>query len=107
MWRLCVAVGAVARAASALAEEIPRDDRRSGYDLMSRETRAMQDDDTANPGMLWVLEGESLWTKKTGDAGRACAECHGDARASMKGVAERHPAFYATRGRTCTLDERV
>jgi len=31
---------------------------------MSRETRAMQDDDTANPGMLWVLEGESLWNKK-------------------------------------------
>ncbi len=22
----------------------------------------MQDDDTANPGMLWVLEGEALWT---------------------------------------------
>src|SRR5438132_784820 len=74
---------------------------------MSRETRAMQDDDTANPGMLWVLEGESLWNKKTGDAGRACAECHGDARASMKGVAARHPAFDATRGRPVTLEQRV
>ena len=21
----------------------------------------MQDDDTANPGMLWVLDGEALW----------------------------------------------
>ena len=100
---LCV----IALAASASAGEIPLAERRSGYDLMSRETRAMQDDDTANPGMLWVLEGESLWNKKTGDAGRACAECHGDARASMKGVAARHPAFDATRGRPVTLEQRV
>ena len=33
---------------------------------MSRETRAMQDDDTANPGMLSVLDGEALWNKKGG-----------------------------------------
>ena len=33
---------------------------------MSRETRAMQDDDTANPGMLWVLEGATLWDRKAG-----------------------------------------
>ena len=100
---MCVVV----LAASASAGEIPLTERRSGYDLMSRETRAMQDDDTANPGMLWVLEGESLWNKKTGDAGRTCAECHGDARASMKGVAARHPAFDATRGRPVTLEQRV
>src|SRR5207245_11280679 len=97
----------IARAGSASAAQIPLAERRSGYDLMSRETRAMQDDDTANPGMLWVLEGESLWNKKTGDAGRACAECHGDARASMKGVAARHPAFDARRGRPVTLEQRV
>jgi sulfur-oxidizing protein SoxA len=100
---LCLA----ALAASASAGEIPLAERRSGYDLMGRETRAMQDDDTANPGMLWVLEGESLWNKKTGDAARACAECHGDARASMKGVAARHPAFDPARGRPVTLEQRV
>ena len=41
--------------------EIPLAERRSSYNLLSRETRAMQDDDTANPGMLWVLEGEAPW----------------------------------------------
>jgi len=25
----------------------------------------MQDDDAANPGMLWVLDGEALWNSKT------------------------------------------
>ena len=40
----------------------------------------MQDDDTANPGMLWVLDGEALWTRKAGAAAQSCADCHGDAR---------------------------
>ena len=98
---------ALALAASAFADEIPRADRRSGSDFMSRETRAMQDDDTANPGMLWVLEGGALWTRKTGPAGRACADCHGDARVTMKGVAARHPAFDAVRGRPLNLEQRI
>lgn len=94
-------------AASALAGEIPLGERRSGYDFMSRETRAMQDDDTANPGMLWVLEGEALWGRKAGAAGKACAECHGDARASMRGVAARYPAFDAGAGRPIALEQRI
>ena len=105
--RLAAAIGAIVLAASAFAAEIPRADRRSGYDFMSRETRAMQDDDTANPGMLWVLEGGGLWARKIGAAGRACADCHGDARTSMKGVAARHPAFEVARGRPVSLDQRI
>jgi sulfur-oxidizing protein SoxA len=57
----------------------------------------MQDDDSANPGMLWVLDGESLWNRKEGSANRSCVDCHGDARASMKGVAARYPALDASR----------
>jgi sulfur-oxidizing protein SoxA len=100
-------VGAIAMTASAFAGEIPRADRRSGYDFMSRETRAMQDDDTANPGLLWVLEGGTLWNRKIGAAGRACADCHGDARISMKGVAARHPAFDVAKGRPVDLEQRI
>src|SRR5436309_2474275 len=105
--RFVGAVAALAIAASAVAGEIPRADRRSGYEFMSRQTRAMQDDDTANPGMLWVLEGGTLWEKKTGAAGRACADCHGDPRASMKGVAARYPAFDAAIGRPISLEQRI
>src|SRR2546428_8360196 len=100
-------LGAIAIAASAFAGEIAPSERRSGYDFMSRETRAMQDDDTANPGMLWVLEGGTLWSRKTGAAGRACADCHGEARTSMKGVAARHPAFDAAKGRPVSLEQRI
>jgi L-cysteine S-thiosulfotransferase len=94
-------------ALSAQAAETPLDQRRSGYELMSRETRAMQDDDAANPGILWVLEGEALWNRKAGAAGRSCSDCHGDTGASMKGVAARYPAWDAARGRPLNLEQRI
>ena len=96
---------ACALLANAWAAEIPLGERRSGYDLMSRETRAMQDEDATNPGMLWVLDGEALWNRKAGAAERACADCHGDARASMKGVAARYPAFDSARARPVSLEQ--
>ena len=87
--------------------EIPLAERRSGYEFMGRETRAMQDEDATNPGMLWVLDGEALWRQKAGAAARACADCHGDARTSMKGVAARHPAWDAKRARPLNLEQRI
>jgi sulfur-oxidizing protein SoxA len=94
-------------AGAASAAEIPLAERKSGYEFMARETRAMQDDDTANPAMLSVLDGETLWQRKDGSAAKSCADCHGDARTSMKGVAARYPAFDAARGRPVDLEERV
>ena len=60
----------------AAAAEIPRNERRSGYTFMAPDTQTIQDDDTANPGMLWVLDGESLWKRKAGAAGKSCSDCH-------------------------------
>lgn len=93
--------------ATVVAAEIPLADRKSGYEFMGREIRAMQDDDTANPGMLWVLDGEAIWARKDGAAGKSCADCHGDARESMKGVSARYPAFNAARGRPVDLEQRI
>jgi sulfur-oxidizing protein SoxA len=89
------------------AAEIPLSERRSGYEQMKRETRAMQDDDTANPATFWVLEGEAAWKKKAGAADRACSDCHGDAAAGMKGVAARYPAHDAKSGRVINLEQRI
>jgi len=85
------ALALVAAAGLAGAAEIPLDQRQSGYETMGRETRAMQDDDTANPGSLWLLDGEALWGRKTGAANKACSDCHRDAATSMRGVAARYP----------------
>src|SRR5512145_2577972 len=74
---------------------------------MSPETKAMQDGDTGNPGMLWVLDGETLWRTKAGKAAVACAGCHGDAEKSMNGVAARHPAYDPKRGTAFDLAGRI
>ena len=91
----------------AWADDIPLADRKSGYALMGREIQTMQDDDTANPGMLSVFDGEALWNKKAGAAEKSCADCHGDARTSMRGVAARYPAYYAARARPIDLEQRI
>jgi sulfur-oxidizing protein SoxA len=105
--RLASTAALVLFAAAVAAAEIPLPERRSGYELMSREARAMQDEDATNPGMLWVLDGEALWNRKPGSANRACLDCHGDARASMKGVAARYPAFDAAARRPVNLEQRI
>jgi len=91
----------------AASAQIPLAERRSGYEFMGRETRAMQDDEATNPAVLWLLDGEALWKGKAGAAGKACADCHGDARESMPGAAARHPAWDAKRGRALNLDQRI
>jgi L-cysteine S-thiosulfotransferase len=92
---------------AALAADIPAAERRSGYEFMAPDTRAMQDDDDANPGMLAVLDGEALWNRGEGPAGKACAGCHGDARQSMRGVAARYPAVDLALRRPLDLEERI
>ncbi len=89
------------------ATEIPAAERRSGYSFMTPETRAIQDDETANPGLLWVLDGEALWKRKVGSADKACADCHGDAGTTMKGIAAHYPAFDKTLGRPVDLEQRI
>src|ERR1700722_230366 len=89
------------------ATEIRQAERRSGYSFMTPDTKAIQDDDTANPGMLWVLDGEALWKRKTGANDKACADCHNDAHASMKGVAARYPAYDQELGYPVNLEQRV
>ena len=102
-----IALAALLTALPVLASEISPDQRRSGYSFMATDTKAMQDDDTTNPGMLWVLDGEALWKAKAGNAGRACADCHGDARESMKGLSARYPAFDRQLGRPVSLEQRI
>jgi sulfur-oxidizing protein SoxA len=105
--RAIAAAALVAALTSLHASEIPGEQRRSGYSFMGPDTRAMQDDDTSNPAMLFVLDGEALWNKKAGRAEKACADCHGDARESMKGIAARYPAFDKPLGRPVTIEQRI
>jgi sulfur-oxidizing protein SoxA len=92
-----------ASCASVQAGDIPLAERRSGYDFMSRETRAMQDDDTTNPALFALMDGEALWNRKDGE--QSCAACHGDAAQSMKGVAARYPTVAGNKA--INLEQRI
>ena len=85
--------------------EIPLAERRSGYEFMSRETRAMQDDDATSPAALWLLDGEAQWNRKAGASGKGCSDCH--AIEKMKGVATRFPAFDPSIRKLINLDQRI
>jgi L-cysteine S-thiosulfotransferase len=87
--------------------EIPLGERRSSYEQMSPATKAMQDDDTSNPATLSVLDGEALWKQKMGRADKACADCHGDAAVSMRGVSVRYPAAARSGARLFDIEQRI
>jgi len=92
---------------AALAADIPLAERRSGYDFMSAGTQEMQREDALNPGMLWVAEGEALWSEAPSASAKSCAGCHGDAAASMRGVATRYPAFDDRTQKPVDLSQRI
>ena len=69
--------------------------------------QAMQADEAANPGMLWVERGERLWQAPPGPGGKSCASCHGPASESMRGVAARYPAVDAASGTLFDLEARI
>jgi L-cysteine S-thiosulfotransferase len=107
--RVALSLAALAAAASpfAIAADIPLQQRRSSYAEMGAATQAMQDDDAVNPATLWVLDGEALWRGPVGQRGRACADCHGEAPQSMRGVAARYPAYDDKRGTPVDLEGRI
>lgn len=80
---------------------------KSGTEFVSADLRKLQSDDFANPGMLWVTRGAKLWREPAGSAGRACAACHGESAAAIKGAAARYPRFDAHAGRLVNLEGRV
>lgn len=92
--------------ATAAAQPITPDARRSGAETMSPQLQAMQRDDLANPAMLAAGDGEQLWNSAPKD-GKSCHDCHGAANTSMKGVALRYPAFDAASGRILSLSARI
>jgi sulfur-oxidizing protein SoxA len=83
---------------AALMQVMAAETRHSGFDDMSPSTQALQRDDTQNPAMLWVQDGEQRF--KTD-----CQRCH--TAQSLRGAAARHPAWHAQSGKPLTLAGRI
>lgn len=79
----------------------------SGFYFLSEETRAMQEDDFANPGMAAVDYGWRLYARP-GENGKSCAGCHGDDghKLDRKKIA-RYPIYSQSRKQVVTLQGQV
>lgn len=86
---------------------LPSGQLKSGFEFLGPDLKAMQQDEFANPGMLWVERGAKLWDARPWPSGSSCAGCHGEARISMKGVAARYPAIDKSSTRLLTLEGRI
>jgi sulfur-oxidizing protein SoxA len=104
--QLALALAALA-AGIALAQERPisAGELKSGSAFLGSDLRTLQNDDFANPGMLWVERGEKLWSEPAGKKSIACASCHKDH--SMRGVATRYPRIDTANGNLLNLEGRI
>ena len=98
--------------------DLPRDRVVSGFEFLTPDTQALQQDEFANPGGLWLDRGERLFAAEppvehvtdggTATAGRSCASCHAsDSDRPLRGAAARLPAIDAKSGELLNLEGRI
>ncbi len=85
-------------------EGVPFDEVISGWHYRTDETREVEADSFANPGMLYVERGEEIWNTVDGAAGKSCASCHDNAAESMRGVGAEYPKWNAAAGKPYNLE---
>mgnify|MGYP001826772550 CR=1 FL=1 len=74
----------------------------SGLEFVNAETRALQQDDFANPGLLWVDRGRSLFEKVDGKA--SCLQCHED---KLAGAYTRYPLVDKASATLVSMEDRI
>jgi sulfur-oxidizing protein SoxA len=81
---------------------------RSGYDYIKPATRAMQDDEFENPGLLTVDYGQELFVHRHAASKQSCADCHGEAgeRFDSRAIA-RYPVYDSATKQIITLQHRI
>jgi sulfur-oxidizing protein SoxA len=81
---------------------------RSGYDYIKPASRAMQDDDFENPGMLAVEQGQALFNDLQAGADKACADCHGiDGTKFNPASLARYPVYDEEAAQIVTLQQQI
>ena len=80
----------------------------SGYEFVSPDTQAMQDDEFENPGYVTVDKGASLFNEHRQDEEYACANCHGSdgEKLDVNSIA-RYPIYDENLGGLVTLQDKI
>ena len=82
------------------------DEVMSGWLFREDGTRAMQQDDFDNPGMIFVELAKDVWNTAEGSKGKSCADCHG-ASEEMAGVRPTYPKWNAAAGEVRTMEMQI
>jgi sulfur-oxidizing protein SoxA len=91
----------------AAPEGSPFDTIYSGWVFRTDETQALAMDDFENPAMILAQYGEDLWSRADGANGKSCADCHGDASESMKGLRAQMPKWHDGKNTLFTLEDHI
>ncbi len=80
----------------------------SGYAFLDDSTRAIQDDEFENPGMVAVDRGSELFHELREDEVHSCSSCHGEGGREIDPQAiARYPVFDESLGGLVTLQARI
>lgn len=78
----------------------------SGMEFLTPESRSLQKDEFANPGLLWVDRGQALFTNS--ESSPACQSCHQtDGEHDLVSSATRFPRFDSNVGKMLNLEQRI
>ncbi|MHA7776751.1 sulfur oxidation c-type cytochrome SoxA [Roseibium sp. M-1] len=91
----------------AAPEGHPFDEVISGWHYRTDETRELEADSFANPGMLYVERGQEIWNTVEGDAGKSCASCHGDGAEFLKDIGANYPKWNADAGKPFNIELQI
>lgn len=75
----------------------------SGFDFLTPETQALQQDAFANPGYLWIDRGQALFVRAPENS-QACATCHEE---GLPGAAATYPKLDQQSGALVNLEGRI
>lgn len=85
---------------------LPEDVKQTGTAFLQPETRALQEDDFANPGFLWIDRGAALFAEASGQS-KPCSSCHGEDGAELAGAAAHYPRIDGKTGELVNLEGRI
>ena len=92
-----------------LADDKPyaEKDLKSGSYFSKKETRDIEKDDFANPGMIWVERGEEIFKFAEGTRNISCLTCHNSSSLALDDAATKYPKIDKTVGRLINLEQKI
>ena len=83
------------------------EEKKSGYEYLTQDSKNIQDDDFANPGLKAVEDGR-VWFHSKGKNDKTCASCHGEngSKFDLKKIAS-FPVYDPEYNKPRTLQEQI